>query len=388
MAKNSDKELLSNLHEKVGTHALFVPFPTKKESFPFFWAECKDSFKFILTEKENLFFAFLQLFFITAAPCVCIQIARWISRQAWDVILNHLILTTLLFSVLLLTCIGIMAYAIGFFTACLSASYILHEERQKSTVLKCLKMVGEKSRSLWRTSWEDFWITVWMISDRLSSRHRSRICIRDENASYQCWKVATMALIPALIYGRTMEEACQDALFMEEAKQHALSLEDTDMDSLDEIDEDDIDSLDEIDEDDIDSEEEPEADDVDSSDDIDSPDETEPDTTFVSDNPLFQLCKVRVVYSLLCWVVTIGGILGFGFVLMYIMYRISVGVHQAGTFVPGADIRMIALYDLFSLVLIPVIIVLVLRPLYIVAATRIYVRYAIEKQIPRPIRPR
>lgn len=216
MNETNIRSQFNNLHQEIERSAKNFSMPNGTGSLHGFFEECWISFKFVLAEKENIFFSFLQLVAIAIGYYIWVQFLGWIPQEVWDQIANDKggLLINLVFLAWSFLCVGLVAYPIGILTACMGASYTLHSEHKESTIPKCLKMVADRSWPLWIFSWVDAWITVDRILDRLpkkNDRTPSAVKILKELV-YQAWKAATLGIIPALIYGRTVKEACQDSL--------------------------------------------------------------------------------------------------------------------------------------------------------------------------------
>lgn len=312
MNQNNIRQQFKDLHKRIENSAESLCLPSKEESISDFFNECWTSFKFILKEKENILFALLQLATIAIVYYIWVQMIGWIPQEVWDAIEKEEeggLIVSLVFLAWSFLCVGIAAYPIGIFTACMSASYTLHKEGRVSTILECLKTVLTKSWALWIFSWVDGWITVNIILERLPKKNdrtpRSVKILKE--LVYQLWKTATLGVIPALIYGRTIEEVCNDSLSLLK-------------------------------------------------------------------NYLFPLGKLRVVYSLFCWIIGIGSYLSLIFLFPHI-----------NAFALEHNISIIFAFYLYigvPLLLALFIIVVLLRPLYIISATRIYMDYATENGLP------
>ena len=286
--------------------------PTKKEAWHGFWSDSWESFKFILKEKENIFFSLLQLATIAIAYYVWVQMIGWIPQEVWDIVEKDEDACSIISWILWwwsFLCVGVAAYPIGIFTACMSASFTLHKQGRSSTILECLKIVLAKSWPLWIFSWVDAWMTVERIMDRIPKKKdrtpRSVKILKE--LIYQFWKTATLGVIPALIYGRTVEEACSDSLYLLKKK-------------------------------------------------------------------MFDIGKLRVIYSLLCWIIGIGTYVS----LIFLIPEIDAFAQKYNL----TDIFAFYLYAGVPLVLALFIVVVCLRPLYIISATRIYLDCAQRRSLP------
>ena len=313
MEQNNIREQFNGLHNKIEKSAASLSLPGKWESLGSFFSESWISFKFILKEKENIFFAFLQLATIAIVYYIWVQIIGWIPQEVWDAIEkeeNGGVIVSLVFLIWSFLCVGIAAYPIGIFTACMSASYTLHREGRESTILECMKTVLTKSWFLWIFSWVDGWITVDIILERLpKKKDRTPRSVKIfKELVYQLWKTATLGVIPALIYGRTIKETCKDSLSL--LKKY-----------------------------------------------------------------LIPLGKLRVIYSLFCWIVGIGAYIS----LIIFLPELKAFAHTHNI----TGIFAFYLYAGAPMLLALFIIVVLLRPLYIISATRIYLDYAAKEDLPR-----
>ena len=301
------------LHKNIENEAKSFPMPHKIDSIKGFFPEMWQSFKFVLSEKENILFAFLQLAAIGLGYYLWVQILGWIPQDVWNEISDDKDAGSLLSIIFLLwafVCVGLVAYPIGILTACMSASYTLRHEGKDSTILECLKVVLGRSWPLWVFSWFDGWLTVNRILERLPKKNdRTPRSVKILNELiYQVWKVSTLGIIPALVYGRSVVDSCKDSLKM--LKEYFLPLG-----------------------------------------------------------------KLRVAYSLICWIIGIGSYLSL--VVFFPHIKEFYIAHN-----------LPSVYGFYLLVGLPLLISLFLvmvifRPLYIIAATRIYLRFAVSNQIER-----
>lgn len=313
MEQNNIRKQFDGLHNKIEKSATSLSLPGKWESLGSFFSESWISFKFILKEKENIFFAFLQLATIALVYYIWVQIIGWIPQEVWDAVEkeeNGGVIVSLVFLIWSFICVGIATYPIGIFTACMSASYTLHREGRESTILECLKTVLTKSWALWIFSWVDGWITVDIILERLpKKKDRTPRSVKIfKELVYQLWKTATLGVIPALIYGRTIKEACKDSLSL--LKEYLLPLG-----------------------------------------------------------------KLRVIYSLFCWIFGIGAYVS----LIIFLPELKAFAHTHNI----TGIFAFYLYAGAPMLLALFIVVVLLRPLYIISATRIYLDYAANKNLSR-----
>lgn len=176
------------------------------------------SLSFILSEKENILFAVLQLISIALGYYIWLNILDWIPQEVWDELSrdddnDHAVLN-LLFLAWSFICVGIVAYPLGIFSACMGASYLLHFQGRKSTIAECLKIAISKSWTLWIFGWIDGWWTMLRILERLpkkKDRTPRSVKIRNE-IIYQAWKAASLGFVPAILSGRGIKNSCIDSV--------------------------------------------------------------------------------------------------------------------------------------------------------------------------------
>ncbi len=314
MSENNIREQFSALHKEIESTAKEgLTLPPKGESLQGFFKDTWRSFKFILTEKENIFFAFLQLAAIALGYYIWVQIIGWIPAEVWDEISDKDsvgVMINIAFVVWSFICVGLVAYPIGILTACMGASYVLHSEQQESTIAKCLKIVLKRSWPLWIFSWFDGWLTVNRILERLPKKkdRTPRVVKIFKELVYQAWKIATLGIIPALVYGRTVTEACKDSFGLLK-------------------------------------------------------------------NRFIELGKLRVAYSLICWIIGIWCYLS-----LIVFFPIIIQFQKAHNL---SGIFAFYLFAGAPMIFALCFIMVVFRPLYIISSTRIYIDYAREKQIER-----
>ena len=210
-------DALSSLKNKAYRNIKEADKPTKKDSLIGFFDNCSFAVCFILSEKENVLFAFLSVAVIAAGYFAGVQILDWIPQEIWDEVKDKDNDDTILSLVLMawsFVCIGLVTYPLGIVTACMGASYILRANGRQSTIAECLKIVMPKSWTLWVFSWLDGWWTFMRILERLPKKNDHTplsVKLRNE-AIYQAWKIASLGFVPALVCGRSISESCADSI--------------------------------------------------------------------------------------------------------------------------------------------------------------------------------
>lgn len=201
--------------------------PGKLDSAGSFLDNGYSSFKFILSEKENLLFAFLQYAVIGLGYFIWVEALDWIPKEVWESSNesdgNHI--ANVLLLLWSFVCVGLVAYPLGILTACMGASYLLRFEGRQSTIIECFKIVLQKSWTLWIFSWLDGWWTVLRILERLPKKNdRTPRSVKIFNeAVYQAWKIASLGFLPATLSGRGIADAGKDSLSLVKSRFKSLA---------------------------------------------------------------------------------------------------------------------------------------------------------------------
>lgn len=180
-----------------------------------FFTSIAASMRFIFTEKENIVFALLQwatialVYFIWTQGLSCIPEEIW-KNDTGNTAANLILL------VWSLACVGLAAFPLGILTACMNASCLLRFQNKESTFTDCMKAAFGRAGTLWIFSWIDGWWTVKRIMERLPKKndHTLRSVKIEREIIYQLWKMISLGFIPALLYGRSFNDACKDSLFL------------------------------------------------------------------------------------------------------------------------------------------------------------------------------
>jgi len=180
--------------------------PSKTEALEGFWKRAKFSIKFMFTEKEALFFAFLQWMVIVWVYVLWVQMLSWIPDEVWKSAQNsdEGSIADIILLVWSFICVWIAAFPIGILSACMWASYLLKKRTWSSDIASCFKLVLPNSFWIWIFSWIDGWWTMMRILDRLPKKNdrTPRATKLLKEAIYYAWKVGTIGILPALSTGR------------------------------------------------------------------------------------------------------------------------------------------------------------------------------------------
>ena len=210
------KNSLNKLKHEAGDQIGEQENPSMMESIGGFGKQAANSLYFILTEKENIIFALLQLACIVLGYYIWVQALSWIPDEVWKASQEDKegTFVNILMWLWSFACVGLVSLPLGLLTACMSASYILRSEGKESTVAECLKVALPKAWPIWVFSWIDGWWTVQRIAERLPKKNdRTSLSTKLRNEIvYNAWKAASLGFIPALLFGRGAVEAGRDSL--------------------------------------------------------------------------------------------------------------------------------------------------------------------------------
>lgn len=174
--------------------------------------------KLIAEAPEILFFAVVQWLVISLACLVWPKMLQWIllggvqkamaqASRASGMSVSWLDNTLLLGWSFFIVCAA--SYAIGMCNAATVAVTDLRRCGERVTLGRCLAIAGRHTIRIWLFTVADSWITVDAIVDRLLRRDDNRTA---KELRYYAWKVATMAVVPALVNGRNLVAAGEDSI--------------------------------------------------------------------------------------------------------------------------------------------------------------------------------
>lgn len=196
-----------------------------------FFGALPEVVRLIAREPEILLFAGLQWLVIGLGYVAWTQVLRWIPDAAWDAVREAseqerkgaftLLNLVLLGWSFLIVCVA--SYPIGVCNAAMVAVHDLRASGERVTIGRCLAIAGHHLGRIWLFTIVDSWITVSAILDRLPRKHYHRTAL--DELLYYAWKLATMAVVPALVNGRSFLNAGRDSfLLLTEQPQRALAL--------------------------------------------------------------------------------------------------------------------------------------------------------------------
>ena len=190
--------------------------PSSGQAVYHFLTRAAASARLVFEEKEIITFALLQWACIAAGYYLWVQVIDWIPPEVWERAdkrkdVGGADVVMILWSFI---CVGLTAFPLGLLTGCMGAAHFLRRQRKESTIAGCLKMVVPRAWPLWMFHWIDGWWTMLQIVERLPSKNNDTTPAERalSEAMYYAWKVATIAITPALITGRGLGDAARGSV--------------------------------------------------------------------------------------------------------------------------------------------------------------------------------
>jgi hypothetical protein len=116
------------------------------------------------------------------------------------------------------------SHPIGVCNAAMVAVHDLRTAGTTATLGRCLAIATRHLHRIWMFTVVDSWITVSAILDRLPKQHYDRTPA--DELLYYAWKVSTMAVVPALVNGRSFLADGRDSyLLLTSQPKRALGLQ-------------------------------------------------------------------------------------------------------------------------------------------------------------------
>ncbi len=190
--------------------------PPKTEAVKGFFGRIGYALKLVFLEKEIITFSLLQWVAIGIGYYLWVQMLGWIPEEVWrsaeksdEGSIADVILIAWSF-----VCVGVAAFPLSIFSACMGAVHFLHKQGQPSTIAACLRIVLPRAWPLWIFQWIDGWITVNQILERLPKKDDKTTPAERalSEALYFAWKVGTIGILPSLITGRGLVESCRQSI--------------------------------------------------------------------------------------------------------------------------------------------------------------------------------
>ncbi len=193
--------------------------PNKSESVKSFFSHVHYAFRLTMQEKEIVTFTILQWTSIAVGYYLWVQMLNWIPAGVWKSAAESHKGGSIADYVLLawsFVCVGVAAFPLSIFSACIGAVYFLRRQGKPSTIAACLKIVLPKTWCLWVFQWIDGWITVNQILERLPKKNDRRTPAQKalSEALYFAWKLGTIGILPSLITGRGLVESCKQSILV------------------------------------------------------------------------------------------------------------------------------------------------------------------------------
>lgn len=157
-----------------------------------------------LKEKEIFFFALLQWAFVGLGYLLWVQVFDWIPEEVWRTAeeSDQASIVDLILLAWSFVCVGVVAFPVGIFTACMGAAHFLHKQGRESTIASCLQLVLPQSWPVWAFHWLDAWVTVNQLFDRLPGGKRKNPVLKE--ALYYAWKLGISGILPSLVTGNSL----------------------------------------------------------------------------------------------------------------------------------------------------------------------------------------
>ena len=183
-----------------------------------------ESYKLIFAEPEILIFIFLQWVTICLGYLAWIQIMYWIPDSVWNAIgqTSDKNTSDTAFQLINLVLIGwsvfiivLASYPIAICNAAMVAAHNLRVCGESFALIKSLTIATRHIGRLWMFTLIDNLITCSAILGRLPSKRRWTAV---DELIYYSWKIATVAIVPALVNGRDFLGAGKDSIALFKAQ--------------------------------------------------------------------------------------------------------------------------------------------------------------------------
>lgn len=187
-----------------------------------FFSNLAGVFRLIREEPEILAFAALQWLCITLAYMAWTQAIDWIPDSVWEEVsrandedrdagFTLLNLFLIGWTFVVVVCVS---FPMSILSAGMVAVHALRHEGYESTFFYALWRGMQNVGQQWVFTSVDAWITVKAIFDRLPKKNNRNPRTLADELLYYAWKLGTMGMVPAMVYGRGMIDAAKDSLTM------------------------------------------------------------------------------------------------------------------------------------------------------------------------------
>lgn len=182
--------------------------PDKDVAARSFFDRAAYSYQLGVKEPELFVFGILQWASIGVGYFLWIQMLDWIPESVWRTAAesDRTSIADIILFLWSFLCVGVAAFPLGVFSACMACVHFLHKEGFESTTKACLQIVLPNAWKLWVFHWLDGWITVNQIMERLP-RKNDRRTPQDRAMSellYYAWKLGISGVLPGIIAGRSL----------------------------------------------------------------------------------------------------------------------------------------------------------------------------------------
>lgn len=183
-----------------------------------FFSNISDVCKLLRAEPEIIMFVLIEWAVICFAYLAWVNVLQWIPDSVWNAIDHDDSSQRANFDLLNLIMLGwsiviicAASFPIGLCNAAIVVAHNLRACGESSNFYKCLGIASLHIGRIWLFSSLDAWITVQAILRRLPKKRGRSFSAVDE-LLYYAWKIATLAVVPALVNGKDFIGAGKDSI--------------------------------------------------------------------------------------------------------------------------------------------------------------------------------
>ncbi len=227
MARTGDIFDYGKLRRQIRESNLLLEKPKSMAALLHYFQRIGYGWKLMFLEKELFTFTLLQWISIAVGYYLFVMMLYWIPPEVWKSTQNSDSgsIADLVVFLWIIVCVGVAAMPLSIFSSCIAVVHMLdYYEQKPSTIAACLKIVLPRIWQLWLFHWLDGYYTVRQVMERMPKKN-DRTTTADRAVSevlYHTWKIASMAIVPNLITGRTIMQTCENSLG--QIKEHAAEM--------------------------------------------------------------------------------------------------------------------------------------------------------------------